>query len=137
MTKKPPKRWMYSPTSRPKHKIPEVFKQQVTIRCNAFVKRVFRPKILPPPEDVRLSYIVDLSTSWFHSFFYFCATYRCPAPECISEFFEVKFTRLEYTGGDRFHLAYMRHTGQWQVVFLDLTLDECLDTIEKTPIFWP
>lgn len=138
MAKKSPKRWVYSPKTGPKPKIPEALKQQVTTRYNALVDSLFKPEhILPPPEDAQFSYIVDLSTSWYHSFLYFCATYRCPAPECVSESFEVKFTRLEYAGADRFHLAYMRHTEQWQVVLMDLSLDECLDAIDNMPIFWP
>ncbi len=86
---------------------------------------------------MQFNYIVDLSTKWYHSFFYFCATYRCPSPNCISEFFEIKFARLEYAGGDRFHLAYMRYTDQWQEIFRDQTLEECLESIENDPMFMP
>jgi hypothetical protein len=138
MKKRPPRQRVYGPKSEPKPKIPESLKQVVAARCNAFVDTVLKPeRIHPPLDDTRFSYIVDLSTQWYHSFFYFCATYRCPAPECISEFFEVKFTRLEYSGGERFNLAYMRHTDKWQEVFQGLTLDECLKTIEEMPVFWP
>ncbi|MBN1429053.1 MAG: hypothetical protein JXB07_11755 [Anaerolineae bacterium] len=138
MTKKSPRQWVYSPKSAPKPKIPEAIKQTVTDRCNALVENVLKPKaVQPPPEDADFNYIVDLSTKWHGSYFYFCATYRCPGDNCISEFFEIRFARLEYAGGDRFHMAYMRYTDQWQEIFRDLTLDECLDSIENDPMFMP
>ncbi len=138
MAKKSPKRWVYSPKSAPKTKIPEALKRTVTERCNALVETVLKPKaVQPSPENNDFNYIVDLSTKWYGSYFYFYATYRCPGPNCISEFFEIKFARLEYAGGDRFHLAYMRYTDQWQEIFRDQTLDDCLGSIENDPMFMP
>ena len=138
MTKKPPKRWVYSPKSAPKPRVPESVKQQVQTRCDAFMETTLKPRhILPPPEGAQFNYIVDLYNLWYRNFFYFCAKYRCPGANCISEFFEVRYTRLEYNGPDAFTLSYMRHTGKWQVVFLDLTLEECLATIESGELFWP
>ncbi len=45
--------------------------------------------------------------------------------------FNNNFVRLEYVDRDRFNLAYMRHTGQWFEIDFDLSLEECLDEIEK------
>jgi hypothetical protein len=138
MAKKPRGQWVYSPKSAPKPKISKALKQTVTERCNVLVETVLKPKAIePPPENMEFNYIVDLSTRWYGSYFYFCATYRCPSPECIAEFFEIKFARLEYAGGDRFHMAYMRYTDQWQEVYQDQTLDECLESIENDPMFMP
>jgi hypothetical protein len=129
---------MYSPKSRPKPKIPEALKREVTTRCNALIEEVLEPnRIVPQPPDMQVNYVVALYTKWWRSYLYFCATYRCPAPNCISEFFDLKFTRLEYAGGDRFHLAYMRHNDKWAEVFTDLTLDGCLELIEGNELFWP
>jgi len=58
-----------------------------------------------PPDDARFNYIVDLYNLWYRNFFYFYAKYRCPAPNCISEFFEVRYTRLEYTAKDTYMMA--------------------------------
>ena len=88
-------------------------------------------------EDMRFNYIVDIFSKWYHSYFYFCATYRCPFPDAISEFFETRFARLEYVGKERFNLSYMRHTGQWVEIFTDLTLDECLESIRSEPHYLP
>ncbi len=138
MAKKPPKRWVYSPKSAPKPKVPEDVKRHVQERCDTFVETTLKPhRIQPPPDDARFNYIVDLYNLWYRNFFYFCARYRCPAPNCISEFFEVRYNRLEYTGQDLYTLSYMRHTGKWQMVFTGLSLDECILTIKSTEIFWP
>jgi hypothetical protein len=138
MAKKSPKRWVYSPKSGPKPKVPEDVKRHVQERCDTFVETTLKPhRIQPPPDDALFNYIVDLYNLWYRNFFYFCAKYRCPAPNCISEFFEVHYTRLEYTGQDTYTLAYMRHTGKWQVVFTGLSLDECISTIKSMEIFWP
>ncbi len=138
MAKRKPKRWMYSPKSLPKPKVPDAVKQEVAARCDALVESVLKPEhIKPPPENPQFNYIVDLYNKWYRSFFYFCAKYASPGPYAIAPFFELKYTRLEYVGGDRFNLAYMRHTNQWQEVYQELSLDECLETIRKEALFWP
>ena len=138
MAKKTPKRWVYSPKSAPKPKVPEAAKKIVQEKCDAFVETKLKPRhIQPPPDDARFNYIVDLYNLWYRNFFYFCAKYRCPASNCISEFFEVRYTRLEYTAEDTYTLAYMRHTEKWQEVFSGLSLEECISTINNEQIFWP
>jgi hypothetical protein len=42
---------------------------------------------------------------------------------------------MEFAGQNRFHLAFMRHTGQWVVLYEALPLDECLDAIRDDPWF--
>ena len=138
MAKKSPKRWTYSPKSAPKPKVPDTVKQSVQEQCDAFVETNLKPRhIQLPPGDHLFNYIVDLYNLWYRNFFYFCAKYRCPVENCISEFFEVRYTRLEYTGRDTYAMAYMRHTGKWQEVYTGLSLDECMTTIESEALFWP
>lgn len=140
MAKKPPKRWIYSPKSWPKPKASEVLKKEVKQRANKLVEEVIKPKSIKDnsPPDTDFSYVVDVFTKWHGStFFYFVSRWRCPSPNCISEFFELKFTRLEYTGEDHFSLAYMRHTGQWFTVLTDVPLEMCLTEIEHNQLYWP
>ncbi len=138
MAKKSPKQWVYNPKSAPKPKVPEDVKRHVQERCDTFVETTLKPhRIQPPPDEEQFSYIVELYNLWYRNFFYFCAKYRCPSPNCISEFFEVRYTRLEYTGKDTYTLSYMRHTGKWHVIFTDLSLDESISSIKSMEIFWP
>jgi len=138
MAKKSQKRWVYSPKSAPKPKVSDAIKQAVKEQCDEFVETILKPNCIhPPPENMQFNYIVDLYTLWYRNFFYFCAKYHCPAPNCISEYFEVRYTRLEYVTQDSYNMAYMRHTGKWQVVFYDQTLNECLALIKTEEIFRP
>ena len=61
--------------------------------------------------------------------FYLCSTWRPHDPNAISGFFEVRLARFEYPGDDKFNMAYMRHNGQWCMIFQKLTLDECIEEI--------
>ena len=135
MTKKT---WGPRPPRKLKYKVPESVKAHVQKKADHLIQSTLKPKhIEPPPKDARFNYIVDIYSKWYQSYFYFCATYRCPAPNSISEFFESRFARLEYVGNETFSLSYMRHTGQWIELFTNLSLDECLESIRSEPHYLP
>jgi hypothetical protein len=135
MTKKV---WMYCPPRKLKHKVPERIKDHVQEKADQLIQFVLKPShIKPPPNDTRFNYIVDIYSKWYRSYFYFCATYRCPSPNAVSEFFENRFARLEYAGNETFSLSYMRHTGQWIELLSGLTIDECLESIRNEPHYLP
>ncbi len=121
--------WMWVPPKRTKYQVPEEIKRQVEEKAENLVQ--------PPPEDEEFNYIVDIYTKWHRSFFYFCARYRCPGPNRISEFFESRFARLEYVGNERFNLSYMRYTGQWIELLTGISLDDCLEEIRINPLYFP
>ena len=87
---------------------------------------------------IRSSIILSISTaSGIHKAFYFSAEYRVAGPNPIEPSFEAKFARMQYAGGQRFHLSYMRYTGQWIQLYTDLTVDECIEAIRDDPYFSP
>lgn len=132
------KQWMFSPKKSAKPAVPVLLKSNVEEQANKLIETELKPKFVkPPPEEMQWNYVVDIYSKWYRSYFYFCAKYRCPKPNCISEFFEVKFARLEYVGKDRFNLSYMRHTEQWWELYTDLPLGSCLDIIRSEPHFQP
>jgi hypothetical protein len=134
---RPRKTWGYRPSSVPKPRVPETVKARVRAEAERVVE-TFRPRcIQPPPEEPRFNYISDLYTKWHRNFLYLCATYTCPYPAALRPSFEAPFARLEYAAEDRFHLAYMRHTGKWCEVYRDLSLDEALAAIRDEPVFQP
>ncbi|MCK4613483.1 MAG: hypothetical protein KAU14_01670 [Thermoplasmata archaeon] len=106
--------------------------------ADEFVESVLRPKIVEPePEDKRFSYLVDIYTKWYRSYFYFYAKYHSPGPNAREPFFDAGFARMEYVCEDKFNLSYMRHTGKWWEIFTELSLEECLETIREMPHFNP
>ncbi len=135
--KKPPFMWVHVPEKKPKPKISDDLKAEVTAKADALLEEWKPEHIKPPPEDERFNYVVDLYTKWWRGYLHLCAKYACPGPNAISPFFETRFTRLEYVGGQRFNLAYMRHTGQWVEVEQDLSVDACLKSIKDDPWFHP
>jgi len=134
--RKPPgaRRWGASPPSTPK--IPTSVKAAVTRQAQELVDTVLTPRyVREPPADPQWNYIVALSTRWYRSSLYFCATYCCPGPNALSPSFEERFARMAFAGDKRFHLAFMRYTGAWVVLYHDLPLEECLTAIRDDPWF--
>ena len=130
------KRWVYSPRKPKPPPVAETLKREVTTKANELIETVLKPRyIQPPPENPQFNYIVDIYGKWYHSAFYFCATYCVPGPNAIVPSFEAKFARMQYAGNQRFHLSYMRYTEQWVELYTDQTVDECLAAIRDDPYF--
>lgn len=120
--------------SRPR--VPDDVKQRVQREGDALVAEVLRPrKVKPPPENPEWNYVSDVFTRWYHSWFYFCATYTSPSPRALSPTFETRFARMEYAGDERFHLAFMRYTGEWIEIYRDIPLAAALAAIRDDPYF--
>jgi len=132
------KPWGYSPRKATTSQLQETLKREVTTKANELLETVLKPKhIQPPPENPQFNYIVDIYGKWYHRYFYFCATYCVRDPNATVPSFEAKFTRMEYAGNNRFHMAFMRHNGQWVEMYTGLSLDECLAAIRDDPFFQP
>ncbi len=130
--------WVYSPPKqkRSQPKIPDTLKTEVTTKANEFIDSVLKPTyVKPPPENPQYNYMVDISSKWYHSSFYFYSTYCVPGPNALFPSFEHRFARMQYAGNNRFHLSFMRYNGEWVELSTDQTLDECLTAIRDEPYF--
>lgn len=136
-SRKKPRRVWAPGGRRPKPPIPDTLKERVQAEADRLLEE-FRPVyVRPPPESALLNYLTALHSTWFRGYLYLCGTHACPHPDAPSPTFESRFTRLEYAGDDRFHLAYMRHTGQWWEVHRDLPMDVAVQTIRTEQLFHP
>lgn len=126
--------WTFSPENiKPSRKLIS----DIESRFALIIDRFKRDFIREPKEGNESSYIVDIYQKKRGRFFYLCAKYRCPAKNCISEFFDIKFARLECYISNTFNLAYMRHNDEWNDPYRELTLDECMKMIETDELFHP
>jgi hypothetical protein len=126
---------MYVPPKPPKPKVPKYLKSPVKTKADELVESFLKPHcIKEPPKDYQWNYVVDIFTKWYQRYFYFCSTWRSPSPNAISEYFEIRFARLEYAGDEKFNMAYMRYTGQWWEIFQGLALDQCIEEIRVNPL---
>jgi len=81
MAKKSPKRWVSSPKSAPKPKVPEDTKKHVQEQCDSFLENTLKPRhIQPPPDDARFNYIVDLYNLWVPEFLLLLCKVSLPCP---------------------------------------------------------
>ena len=135
--KLPPKMWISAPRSAPKAKVPEGVKTEVSQQAQRLIDEWKPQYIKAPPKDSQFNSIVELFTKWQRNSCYFVAKYACPGPTAIAPFFESPFTRLEYVGGNRFNLSFMRHTGKWVEVEQELTLTKALESIRNDGFYHP
>lgn len=118
--------------------MPEELKLEVQRRADEFLESYLKPTfVLPPSEAPRWNYVVEIFTKWRRRYFYFCSKYRCLGANCISEFFESRFARLEFVGNKKFNVANIRHTGQWWEILQGLSLNECLEEIREQELLHP
>ena len=130
------KTWVWAPRKQPKSTVPAHLKESVRSKGDELVQKHLKPAyIKPPPTNPEMNYIIDIWTRWYQSYFYFCATYASPSPHALSPTFELRFARMGYIGNERFNLAYMRHTGNWNEIYFDLSVDECMTAIRDEPYF--
>lgn len=130
--------WGYRPKKGSKQPVPDGTRIELSEKADTLVEQHLKPEhIQPPPRDAQFNYLMDIRTKWRGRYFYFYSTYACPGPHAVSPTFETPFARMEYSGDKRFHLAFMRHTEKWWVLYHGLTVDECLKSIREEPLFHP
>ena len=130
--------WAMYPRKTSTASLPEALKMEVTTKTNELIEIVLKPKYIQSlPEDPQFNYIVDIYGKWYRKAFYLSAEYRVASPHPIQPSFEAKLARMQFAGSQRFHLSYMRYTGQWIQIYTDLPVDECIKAIRDDPYFTP
>ena len=132
------KGWFSVPPKKLKIKVEDNTKDIIQERVNLLIESYLKPEYVKTiKEDEKFSYIVDIYSKWHKNYLYFTAKYRCTATDCVKEFFEEKFARLECIGEDQFNLAYFRHTGQWWEIRKQVTLNAALEAVKDDPNCMP
>ncbi|MCU0285021.1 MAG: hypothetical protein MUF15_01355 [Acidobacteria bacterium] len=130
----------------PESQVPEDLILYLEMQANTLIETVLKPSFVSTTADVSaatgntVSYITNIYSKWEDYYFYFYAEYTCAGfplnsvEQCLSE---CKFARLEYVGDIRFNLSYMSQSGKWEKIFIDLTIDECMEAIRNESFFYP
>lgn len=125
--------WGYFPTK--KSNVPtKAQKAAITAKFAPLVQRLNDE--LPPLEEPQVrNQCIRVFTKWWRNFFYVMQEYKCPPEGYTAPGFEIGVSRMEFHAENSFDIAYFRHTGQWWVIAEGLTLEECLESVEKDPWF--
>ncbi len=130
------KAWKFAEPKHPKAKLSPLKMDEIQNLCQPLVEQ-FKKQYIKENPDKRFTYSIDIYTKWNRNYLYFCEKNKSENPNRISDEYESKFVRLEYTGNDQFKLSYFRHTGPWFLVTANLTLNDCLEMVRDIPNFHP
>ena len=112
-------------------------KKAVAERCERFIAEVLVPRFLPEIRPTGFNYPVALHGKWNGDRYRFPQRYRSGFPENEGEEFDEPFARLDHESGERFHLMWHRHTGQWPCFRPSVMLEEALHLIETEGLVQP
>lgn len=128
--------WISKESRKIKVKLADSEKNEISSQCQPLVE-LFKSQYVKENPDKRFNYLVDVYTKWYQNYLYFCEKFKSEHPKRIKDEYEVKFVRLERTGKDRYNFSYFRHTEQWFLVTIDLTLKDSLEMMQANPNFQP
>lgn len=112
-------------------------KSTITATCQQFIDMILKPRFLPVIRPTEFNYPVDILGKWHGTKYRFIQRYRSGFPDNLGEEFDAPFTRLDWTGRDRFDVQWHRHTGQWFRIYQGLTLKAALQAIEGDEMLLP
>ena len=117
-------------------KLSDYEKIKIESQCQPLIEKL-KSRYISKNPDKESNFLIDIYIKWYRNYLYFCGKYKSESPIRIVDEFEDKFVRLKIIKRDKFDISYMRHTGKWNLIVCNLTLTECLETIEDTPTFHP
>ncbi|NJS14729.1 MAG: hypothetical protein HC788_09165 [Sphingopyxis sp.] len=116
-------------------------KQQISLRCAAFIAEQLAPRFLPEIMPTEWNYPIALHGKWRGSKYSFFIRYRSGFDDNAGEEFDSAWVRLDHDEEclteTRFHIMWHRHTGQWYPYHGSATLDDALDMIANDPVLQP
>jgi hypothetical protein len=112
-------------------------KTTITATCQQFIDTVLKPRFLPVITPTQFNYPIDIQGKWHGTKYRFLQRYRSGFDENHGEEFDAPFTRLDWTGRDRFDVQWHRHTGEWFRIYQGLALKAALNAIENNEMLLP
>lgn len=121
--------WVYSPTATKKQK------ESISKQFEPLVEKL-KENLQPLPEPQEFNHCVDVFGKWRGNYFYIKQKYKT-GENGIKPFFDMGLARLEFYGENRFNLAYFRHTGKWEPLWMyeDISFEEAEKAILEDSMF--
>lgn len=120
-----------------RHKVSEIQKNIIEALGKKLIHGPFVQYINPSNQHESNNYLTELSSKWYRNYFYLISHYQSDNPNAISPSFEVRYTRIQCTGEATYSLSYMRHNGQWNEVYTNLSVSKLERTIISETLFHP
>lgn len=126
---KPKMMWVYSPTAT------KAQKEAISRQFEPLIEEL-KKNIKPLPEPQEFNQCVDVFSKWRGNYFYIMQKYKT-GEGGIKDYFDIGLARLEFYGENRFNLAFFRHTGKWEPIFMyeDISFEEAKKAILEDPMF--
>jgi hypothetical protein len=112
-------------------------KQAIIVACETFIRDVLKPRFLPEIRPTDWNYVIDIHGAWMADRYRFMQRYRSGMEHNRGEEFDAPFARIDRVGRDRFEIYWMRHTGKWWRLHVDVTLAEALRILETDGVLHP
>jgi len=106
-------------------------KAMITDACQRFIEGALKPRFLAEVRPTKFNYPIDICGRWHGTNYRFIQRYRSGFEDNVGLEFDAPFTRLEYVARDRFNLSFFRHTGQWHLIYRDVSLSKALKLVES------
>lgn len=121
--------WGYSPTPT------DAQKRSIAAQFEPVIEEL-KKNLTPIPEPQRFNHCIDVFGAWRGNYFYIKQKYK-GGENAIKEHFDMGLARLEFYGENCFNLAYFRHTGKWEPLFMyeEITFEEAKKAILEDAIF--
>ncbi|MFT4972984.1 MAG: hypothetical protein ACI9XO_004654 [Paraglaciecola sp.] len=126
---KPQMGWVYSPTPT------DAQKRSITEQNQPLIEEL-KQKLQPIPEPQKFNHCIDIFSKWRGNYFYIMQKYKV-GEVGIKPHFDIGLARLEFYGENCFNLAYFRHTGKWEPLFMyeEITFEEAKKAILEDGMF--
>jgi hypothetical protein len=82
----------------------------------------------------KFPYPIALRVEWRKNSLYFVKQLRDPRN---GEIFEYDYAKMSLKAGQQFNIAYHRHTGQYLILYHELSLDASLEALRKDILLQP
>jgi hypothetical protein len=115
----------------------EAEKRAIVVACEGFIRNVLKPRFLPEIRPTEWNYMIDIHGAWAAGRYRFMKRYRSGMEHNLGDEFDAPFARIDRMGPDCFDVYWMRHTGRWWRLHVDVTFAEALRILETDPVLRP